>query len=279
MRQILFLALMLIVSIDLDAQDTLYTEDGAKKIVKIVEVSQIVVRYKLSSSPDGLTYAITVEDVIKIVYENGTTTFFYKGASKPIPSPEVSKEEAAIQVIPLPQKPPRKIVIGRNIISINVLQFFTNSLMVGYEHRLKSGNNSIKIPVSFGNGANVLPDTNSNYYNNKIFSVGFDFNKYPHRKARAKAKYFYGPSIEYGQFTFLDYTFTPVPPYNPYDLKETSAYVILLFQNGFLYHPANHFALSITAGVGYIQPLNEDYNDGYSGYLVIKGGLNVGYNF
>jgi hypothetical protein len=278
MRLVLYIALMLFVSIDLDAQDTLYKVDGSKKIVKIMEVSQTVVRYKLSTNPDGPIYAITVEDVIKIVYENGSTTMFYKGASKPIPVPEVPIKKAPVQVIPLPQKPPKKIVIGPNIISINMLPLFTSSLAFGYERILKSGNNSVKIPISIGFNTNAVPDTNSNYYNYKLFSVGFDFYKYPHRKAQAKAKYFYGPSIEYGQFNFLNYTDINVPPDNPNDLKDKSSYFAIAFQNGFLYHPANHFALSITLGLSYFKPLNEDYYD-VSGYLVIKGGLNVGYNF
>jgi hypothetical protein len=89
---------------------------------------------------------------------------------------------------------------------------------------------------------------------------------------QGKAKYFLGPSIEYGTAFNSNY-FT----------RNRESYHAFLFQNGFLIQPTKHFNFSLNLGLGYARSRFKgdsiNYDLYYDGYLTFRGGLNIGYKF
>jgi len=247
----------------LHAQDTLYRKDGAKQIAKILEVNETQVKYKPGSNLNGPTYVINKDDVIKIVYETGGVDVFPKKITD--------------DLIPKRKEDPRSNDFGKNFISVNVPDIWFGSLTLNYEHTFKSGDFSFKCPLSLGLVSMGLANAPTRYYDNrgyydrdKIFSTGLDFYYYP--IGQGKARVFFGPSVEYGQFNYWTYLYNPNPPYNSYTQKERATYHAILMQNGLLLQPSKHFNISINAGIGYSSAIR------YS-TITVRGGLNIGYKF
>lgn len=254
------------------AQDTLYRSDGTRQAVKIIEVHESQVKYKMSSKVDGPMYVVNKEDIKKIVYENGATDTF-----------PILKSINAIQ------KDPRSIDFGRNFISLNMTDLFLGSLTIGYERTFKSGNYSIRCPLSLGlislglaspvtNYSNTLnqfisglsTNSYSGYYNrDKIFSTGLDF--YYYNSGQGKSKFYFGPSLEFGQFNYWTYDYDFLNAYNY--KKEQGTYYAFLLQTGFLLQPDKHLNISINAGLGYANTVSA------RGTLAIRGGISMGYKF
>jgi len=259
MRKILFIIPFLLTIIFLVSQDTLHKTDGTKHIIKTIEINETQVKYKLISNINGPIYVINKDNIIKIVNETGLIDTFPKKIIKNI-----------IQ-------DPRNIDFGRNFISLNVADFLFGFLTIGYEYTSKSGKYSLKFPLSFGLYSNSNSSHNGywgGYYNYWVdyhndwnnFSTGFDFYLYPF--GQGKAKFFFGPSLVYGQFNFWNYN-----PHLNYTTKERGTYYAFLLQNGFLFQPSKHFNLSINAGIGL------GYTKGLIGNIAARGGLNIGYKF
>ncbi len=165
---------------------------------------------------------------------------------------------------------------GSNFISINVIDLaFSGFLTFSYERTLKSGNFSFRVPLSLGLKRSDEFDYYEGYYNkNKIFNTGFDFYFYP--SGQGRAKYFMGPSLEYGQYKYLQYDY-----YSLNNIKKVAAYYAILFQNGFLFQPTKDFNISVNVGVGFTQSiLNSEYQYIRNhGDFTFRGGLNMGFKF
>jgi len=76
MRFILSTFLLLAISLGAAAQDIIYTKDGKKEEVKVLEIRPNEIRYKKTSNPDGPDYVVLKSDVLLITYENGTHESF-----------------------------------------------------------------------------------------------------------------------------------------------------------------------------------------------------------
>lgn len=246
MRTYICITLLVFASDYLDAQDTLYKVDGSIYIVKIFELNESQVKYKLFSNPEGPTYVISKENVTRIRYESGLIEDFPKSISgNTIPGLKLD------------------LIItdfGRNFFSVNVFDLLTQStLTFGYEYTFKSGRFSLEVPISFTLG-------NKRYYfSNKAFGTGLDFNLYPYGQGRVK--FFYGPSFEYRKYKFSNTTY-----------EINSAYAFL-FQAGYLFQPQKHLNISVKAGIGYIRLIRDDYSYYSNGEVATKVGLNIGYKF
>jgi hypothetical protein len=278
------LLFLLLLSVSASAQDLLQKTDGSRVEVKVLEISDTQVRYKLKSNPTGPTYVISKEDVIQITYESGVTEVIPKQVKRP------SEQELP------PYKDPDELEtnFGHHFISVNLADMLAEALTMGYEYTFKSGDFSLKVPVSLGLGNNDMYNNGYGYgyYNNslgyynrdKIFSTGLDFYYYPF--GQGKAKYFFGPSFEYGQFksrvVFNDY--------NGQQWNESfkGNFRSLLLQNGFLFQPAKHFNISLNLGLGFSNvrinefkvPANTYFNYYDAGARVaLRGGLNMGIKF
>lgn len=61
----------LVFSIQLAAQDTIFTKTQESLLVRVLEISKIEVSYKNFYNPDGVIYKIGNSQIVKIIYENG----------------------------------------------------------------------------------------------------------------------------------------------------------------------------------------------------------------
>lgn len=72
----LFVLSLLLVAINVYAQDVIVQKNGTTIISKILEVGSTEIKYKKFSNPDGPVYSISKSDVISINYENGDKDLF-----------------------------------------------------------------------------------------------------------------------------------------------------------------------------------------------------------
>jgi hypothetical protein len=282
MRIILYFALFLFATGFIQAQDTLYKSDGSRLSVKILERNDSQVRYKPSANPDGPVYVISTQDVQKIVYQDGTVKEFSL-----LPSPK--------QVIP--NYPNREYKInnretdfGQNFIAFTLTDLLFNSVTFSYEYTFESGDFSMRFPLSFGLTSLGLYDSDSSEYSegdfynrDKTFSLGFDFYFYP--AGQGLVKFYFGPSVEYGQFNYWSYYYNQNTPYNYWYIKETGTYFAFLLQNGMLIQPSKKFNVSLNLGIGYSQKRFESSGHSYNSnsnrheQIAIRGGISIGYKF
>lgn len=249
MRSVFFLAIIISSSCLLKAQDILYKVDGSQQVVKIIEIKENSIKYQ--TGQNDFTYVISKEKVNKVVFENGKVEEFNKLINIDMYNADLKNE------------------FGKNFLYINTLDLLSGLLTIGYEHTLKSQNFSVRVPLSLGLSKLGSKSNEYNYsegyYNRyKNFSTGVDFNFYP--MGQGKAKYFLGPSFEYGTAFNQNW-------------QGRETYYALLFQNGFLFQPTKHFNISLNLGLGYTQSrFKGDYSYD-EGYLTLRGGLNIGYKF
>ncbi|MBL0341392.1 MAG: hypothetical protein IPP71_10880 [Bacteroidetes bacterium] len=78
MRIYIFLVMLFSVVMQVQAQDTLFHASKGKLVVKVLEISDAEVKYKLSSYPDGPVYVIRKKEALKIVYASGLIEAFEK---------------------------------------------------------------------------------------------------------------------------------------------------------------------------------------------------------
>jgi hypothetical protein len=233
-------------------QDTLYKTNGTVHLVKILEVNKTCIKYTQFSYLNGPVHVICLEDIIKIKYPDGRSETFAKANSK--------------GTIHKWREDPRKADFGKNFIALNVTDLHFGSLTLSYERLSMNGLYSLRCPISLGlipHGLDRGPhgdlDINPKlgYYNrNKYYSTGLDFYFYPFGQGRLK--FFFGPSIEYGQSRYLSYS-------------------AILAQNGFLFQPLKNINISITAGAGaYSYWAHHDIRGGgWTG----EAGINIGFKF
>ena len=267
MRTIFCFTLILFIANILQAQDTLYTVDGSKLTVIIISKEEYLIRFKRFDNPDESVHVIRIEDVIKLVYENGSTSVFlkkYRNSENPERSPGyVEQNNKKYPVAELRSKD-----FGRNYISINGLRLIVGFVTLSYEHTSKSGMNSLRGDFSFG----FALANNSNVIYPKKFSTGIDFFRYP--RGQDRKTNFNGLSLEYGKFNYN----------NEYYEHKDGTYFTCVIQKGILFQPYEHFSFSFNIGVGFIVTGKTYYDTYYKlgpllGPFILRGGLNVGYKF
>lgn len=58
------------------AQDVIVKRDGSQLSGKVIEITETVVKYKKADNPDGPLYSLSVDDILRINYENGDSDVF-----------------------------------------------------------------------------------------------------------------------------------------------------------------------------------------------------------
>lgn len=83
MKKILHTILVLLISIfAVKAQDKIHKTDGQVLETKVLEITQTEIKYKVFANLNGPTYSLGKTDVIKVIYENGTTELFTNSENK-----------------------------------------------------------------------------------------------------------------------------------------------------------------------------------------------------
>ena len=278
-RVIIILVMLFSVGLQLSAQDTLYHASKGKLIVKVLEISDTEVKYKLSSNPDGPLYVMRKKDAQKIVYASGSIETFQKTPeTKPIP---------------------KKKLKHQNFVYFTISDLVLGHLSFSYEHTLLNNHLGIHIPVSVGiielsqkkyyeySGSNIFLNLGEyGYYNkNKIFSAGIELYYYPFEWRYAN--YFVGPSFGYGivNYQTSHYTYNPSNPIINH--TEQVEYQGWLIKNGVLFMPNKHLCFSISLAMGFystheIYYNNNNFNDPFFFRLTsraVEGGFSVGLKF
>lgn len=270
MRKIIFRVFLLAVPAISNAQDTLYKENNVKVIGKVLEINKEQVKYKIAEV--GPTYVIDKNEVSKIAYMNGHVDSF------PVKNP-ISLYVKAPKVDPLSKD------LGRNLIAINFFDILFRSITFSYERIFKSGNTSIKVPLSIGlnslgSDPQSIMESRTGYYNSdKIFSTGLDFYSYP--SGQGKDRFYYGPSVEYGMYhdEVMNYT-TNYSNYSYTVNKFRNSFYSILFQMGILSQPTKNINFSLNFGIGYSKIfVKAKYGPSEYGELALRAGVLLGYKF
>lgn len=262
MRNVLIFFLLFIGTVQ--AQDTIFRQDGTHSVVTILEINPAVVKYQLYDNTQGLVFFIDKNYVKKIVYRNGDINFF----------PGITLADDTIHARLYPK---HDIVnSGNNIISLNAGGLFWGVVTLNYEHILKSGNFSLKIPLSAGLSA--FNSSNQDYtyeeYSPRqtIIGSGINFNFYP--GGQRKVAYFLGPAIDIRAFNTFQYNYDPAT--SNYIVNKKVGFIYgLLFQNGISFQAGTNLYLSLNLGLGF------GYFDIFNSYVTFmsRGGANIGYQF
>lgn len=242
------------------AQDTIYTYKKQKIAANIIEITNNQVAFKLSHLTDTSEYYLSKDEIAVIVYHDGRLASF---GTKKSHKRNFSKRKCDT------------LILGRNLLSMNIPDVMFGQMTVNYERFSKSGYCSFKIPLSLGlyqiGGGNRISNDYMIYYSlNKIGSAGFDFYYYPYKQGYSKL--FLGPSVEFGAYRDIRY----YREVNTYDQvlsnRKIYQYATFLFQTGVSFSPTNKFQISTSLGIG----RNFDFN---RRKFALRPGLNAGYRF
>ena len=86
-----YFLLFLVCSLQIVAQDTIFTKTQDPLLVRVLEISKIEVSYKNFYNPDGIIYKIGNSQIVKIVYENGKEESRFQLTQKTDANPIVTR--------------------------------------------------------------------------------------------------------------------------------------------------------------------------------------------
>ena len=256
MKTLLTLLMLIFIAAYGFSQDVIYTRDGKKTEVKILEIKPGEIRYKKMSNPDGPDYVILKSQVLLITYANDTfESFGTRTSAKIRPLDTVAT------------------TYGKNFIAYNTFDLLLTNLTFSYERIIASGMLGLRIPLSigFGNG-NSNGYFNANVSGGTIMASGLDLNIYP--SGQGKTRYFIAPSflITSFNYTFYDYSSSFN---NTYETRVGHQYAVVI-KHGILMQITPHFNMSCVLGLGLSQN-DTDYDDNTNTKATLE--FNVGYKF
>ena len=92
MKRLFFIAMFILSSISIYAQDIIVKKDGSTIMSKVLEVQTDIIKYKKWSNQSGPTYSIKITDIFSINYKNGEKDVFNSPASTPAQTAETPQE-------------------------------------------------------------------------------------------------------------------------------------------------------------------------------------------
>jgi len=82
MKQFLFTAIFVAITVFCFAQDIIVTTDARKIDAKILEVSETEVKYKETGNPEGPTFIISTNNISSIIYANGNVSLYQQSSTE-----------------------------------------------------------------------------------------------------------------------------------------------------------------------------------------------------
>lgn len=225
--RIIFFILLSSLSTLLFAQDRVYLLEGDVFDVKVTEISAKELVYKKYSNLTGPDYKVKLQEIERIVYENGEIDVFNEVKTQ---------KDSPFKVLPSD--------LGNNIIYLNVVDILFQNITFGYERILGENRKlGIRIPVSFSLYGNNNNDILFNTYN--VFYSGIDLNFYPF--GQRQASFYIGPVIRSGVSRFRNDVFDE---FNFSTVVSSSAYATFLFNGGFTWNPIEELTMTSSLGIG-----------------------------
>ena len=295
------------------AQDQLFKKDNTKLEVKILEINQNEIKYKLFTYQDGPTIIVSKRDIALIIYQNGVHEVINTPATEPAvyyqnptytPRSRAKNDSANFA----------KLTINKHLISTNVLDPLNGSFSISYLTEFAHNNLNIYVPVSFGFTTPYFTQAtsslfnggyNSYYYstnasfsasNFKFTSKTVDVGLGLHFQTSGKhaVTHFVGPYIGMAQFTgtYVENAYY----HDPNNGASTSTFanrsfvmnrLYVMLDNGVLFRVTPNFNIMMLVGVGYHEDkyLNNDLNNAMNSFRnqlpinAFKFGLSFGYRF
>lgn len=169
---------LLVTTLALHAQDAIYKKDKTKIDGKVLEVGDWNVKYRQASNPDGPIYTIHKNEIVIIIYQNGTSDIF----TSEVRRPRHKKFDSLA------------VNFKRNMIGVDIGEFSNVAVNITWEHIFgKKGKTGLRIPFSVGIGPGWYS------YNHKVFSAGADFLFFP--TGQGKLRYYVAPYAEVGLYS------------------------------------------------------------------------------
>lgn len=267
------------------AQDQLFKKDNTKIDVKILEINQNEIKYKLFTYQDGPTITVAKKEIALIIYQNGvheviTTTETTPAPAETVPyvvynnyttAPRINRdsiEKAEVE----------KLLVTKNLVSFNMIEPINGSIGLSYIREFANNYFHAYVPVTVGFAApyftqavNTIFSGNNYYYSNNYNNTFFvsDF-KYTNKKyevglglhfqtsGKRAVTHFVGPYIGMSQFTGTymksENFYDPNVGYNTYTVTTrnfTLDRMYVMLDNGVLFRITKNFNIMMLAGIGY----------------------------
>lgn len=266
------------------AQDQLFKKDNSKVEVKILEINQTEIKYKLFTYQDGPTISIAKKEVALIIYQNGVHEVLntvpepvpvtvYTGGYTYAPSVRINQDS-------IDQAAFKALVSTKNLVSFNTMDPINGSFTINYIREFANNYLHVYVPVSVGFATPLLSQAinttfagNNNYYNNYNYNNYFTVNNFKftnktyevglglHFQTSGKhaVTHFIGPYIGFAEFKgTYDKSTTSYDPLtgqgnytstfgNPFTIQRTN----IMLDNGVLFRVTKNFNIMLLAAIGY----------------------------
>ena len=273
-------------SFEMTAQDMIHKTDESVISSKVMEINSTSVKYKLYGNTNEAMYELPKNDIHYIIYQNGTRENYNTNVTKPskpetITSPYVESADSKR----MDKESPKEY--GKNIIALNCFDMVFTNFSASYERILKSGDISIKIPISIGlqgrpNTTNYTSDFyQTQFLQNRNYAAGLDLNIYPFGQKRNT--FYIGLSTFGGTFKYykdittvnvVTYggTYTSIVGHTEYEGVHYSGMIHIGGYGGL----SDHFLMGAKFGIGFKREdtIEEDYT-----LPVVQFDFNLAYRF
>ncbi len=302
---------LLLSGINCFAQDKLYKKDNTKLEVKIIEINQTEVKYKLFTYQDGPTIIVAKSDVALIEYQNGVheviTTAPEQQPINVSQNPKDKKSKAEQEKAK--NEAFQALTSTKNLISLNAMEPLNGCFGFSYLREFAHNNANIYIPVTVGFSSPTLNQAfdlsfnniNGNYISNykftrKTIEVGLGVNF--QTSGKHAVTHFIGPYIGMAQYIG---TFNENIYYNPPIGSATQTiehgFVLnkyyFMLNNGVLFRVTKNFNIMMNVAIGvktseyiandpnkfYPNHNGYTYSDNPFGVNAFKFGVHFGYRF
>ncbi len=260
----IFSAIILRLTVALQAQDKIFQSDGTKIEGKVIEISESRIKYKkFNMPPDSPVYSLSKNEVLMVVYENGSHEVF-------------KTEDAAVSSEPAAEPAFQR----RRVMGFDLFQHYYGNV-AWFIERVKSPLYAMRFTMYF------------NYRNEKDregFPIEYGFSVFPkfHVYNNDYVHLFLGPSFHHGasrkEVTTNHYGYSSGYGYEPYRYSETNTYwavhSLTMLETGISINPVKQLDISFQGGVGLLST-GSDGPDGFTGSYDLgwKVGMSIGGKF
>jgi hypothetical protein len=247
------------------AQDSLRMKTGALYSVKVIEISDLQIKYRTYSNPDGPIYSVSKSNVDMYKLEGKGWDYFY----------DVPESKGSSAINRTPDKNDRS-----HYIAINLSDLLRTDLTIYYEWIFEN-KIGLRVPVTYGfRSAHFNLNNPFSFRRNTVFKTGVDLRVYAGDGLR-RVRFVFGPAVYYLRLNRVIPEYTTTDPKNMAFKQGNSMRIQFLL--GLVIRPNDFIQLGIDGGMGgdidFKEPAASTYLTGTA--VVPKAQLNVhlGYRF
>jgi hypothetical protein len=275
------------------AQDLLFKKDNSKLEVKVSEITETTVTYKLFTNQNGPNYVISKKDVALIIYKNGTHEVFNSPVKEEYHFNTNSFYSNDTMIANNKNKTFLKLTRTNSVIFLNAIEFLNSGVGVSYFREVYGNRFDIHVPIAasfdkpgLDNALNIFGGGNIGRISRTHYDIGLGL--YYNTRAKSRVTHFIGPLVRNAQYSGTFNYSIPQEYYSggegTFTMNETS----VLLNNGFLYRITPEFNMMINFAFGKF--VNRSYSRGeipknaevygeQRRELAIVAGFHLGYRF